>query len=122
MAIGKEIGQFSFKLTSVGYPGDDPSAQLNVDGTATGYGTVLGTLTLRGEPGAKGGPATWRGDAFLDSGEMVHGVGHGVWEEIGRHKWRTRMIISVTDGQTFASDGQLDLATRSYSGKNLEWS
>jgi hypothetical protein len=122
MALGKEIGDFSFKLTSVSYPGDDPTALINVDGTATGYGTVLGTLTLRGEPGAKGGPASWRGDGFLDDGEMVHGIGHGTWEEIGHHKWRTRMIIAVSDGQTFASDGELDLATRSFSGKNLEWS
>jgi hypothetical protein len=53
---------------------------------------------------------------------MLHGVDHGTWEEIGSHEWRTRMIISVSDRQTFASGGQLDLASRSYSGKNLEWS
>jgi len=121
MAFGKEIGDFSFKITSVSYDGD-AGARLNVDGTATSYGTVLGTVALSGEPGASGGSASWSGQGFLDGGEVVSAMGEGTWEELGQHKWRTRMIIQVSDGQTFASDGQLDLASRSFKGKNLEWS
>ena len=121
MALGKEFGDFSFKITSVGYS-EDGTAQINLDGTATSYGTVLGTLTLRGEPGAKRGTATWRGDGFLENGDVVQGAGEGSWEEIGRHEWRTRLVVSVSDGETFASDGRLDLASRTYTGKNLEWS
>jgi hypothetical protein len=122
MALGKEIGSFSFKLTSVSYAGPEGSAQLNVDGKADRYGTVLGTLVLSGAPGAKNGSASWRGEGFLENGEVVAGTGEGSWQEIGKHKWRTRMIIRVSDGEIFASDGQLDLASRSYTGKNLEWS
>ena len=121
MALGKELGEFSFKITSVGYA-KDGSANINLDGTATNYGTVLGTLTLTGEAGAKGGTASWRGDGFLDNGDLVQATGEGTFEEIGHHQWRTRLIVSVSDGETFASDGRLDLASRTFSGKNLEWS
>lgn len=122
MALGKKIGDFSFKMTSVSYGGEDAIVEINCDGTADGFGTVLGTLTLCGEPGGKSGPARWRGDGFLESGEVVQAVGSGTWEELGKHQWRTRMVISVSDGQTFASDAKLDLASRSFTGVNLEWS
>ena len=122
MALGKEIGSFSLKITSVSYA-DDGAATVDCDGTADGFGTVLGSLTfVAGEPGAKRGALRWRGGAFLDGGEALQAVGEGAYEEIGKHKWRTRLIVSVSDGQIFGSDGELDLAGRSLKGKNLEWS
>jgi len=122
MAIGKEIGDFSFKSTSTSYAEDGSGVQIDLDGTATGYGTVLGTLSLRSEPGAKAGSCSWRGQGFLENGEIVVGAGEGNWEEIGKHQWRTRMVVTTSDGGTHASDGQLDLASRTLKGKMLEWS
>lgn len=123
MALGKEIGDFSFQITSTSYAGDAGSVHINVDGTATSFGTVLGTMTFQVDaPGAKSGALNWRGQAFLENGENVAGLGEGAWEEIGTHRWRTRMVVRVSDGQVFGSDGVLDLATRSLKGKNLEWS
>jgi hypothetical protein len=122
MAIGKEVGEFSLKTTSVSYAEDGGSVQLNLEGTATRYGTVLGTATFRGEPGAKTGSLSWRGQGFLENGEAVTAIGEGNWQEIGKHQWRTRMIVSVSDGSSHASDGHLDLATRTLKGKMLEWS
>jgi hypothetical protein len=121
MALGKELGDFKFKITSVAYA-EDGAAYINVDGTATGYGTVLGTVVARGEPGAKSGTVSWMGEGFLEDGSVVRGQGQGTYEECGRHQWRTRMLISVSNGDTIASDGRIDLASRSFSGKNLEWS
>ena len=121
MALGKEIGDYSFSITSVSYE-DEAGVRINVDGTATSFGTVLGSIALSGEPGAQSGSASWRGQGFLDDGEVVTGQGAGTWEALGQHRWRTRLIIQVSDGQTFASDGLLDLASRSFKGKNLEWS
>ena len=46
----------------------------------------------------------------------------GTWEECGKHQWRIRAVNKTSDGQTFAADGVLDLAGRSYKGKLLEWS
>lgn len=123
MALGKETGDFSFQITSTSYAGEEGTVQVNVDGTATGFGTVLGTMTFAvAEPGAKSGALRWRGQGFLENGEQVAGTGEGHWEEIGQHRWRTRMVVHTSDGQVFGSDGQLDLATRTLKGKNLEWS
>jgi len=122
MAIGKQIGEFTLKAITSTYALEGNSVQVNLDGTATGYGTVLGTLTFRGEPGAKSGMLSWRGQGFLDNGANVAGFGEGTWEESGKHKWRTRLVVATTDGNVHASDGVLDLGTRTLSGKMLEWS
>jgi hypothetical protein len=121
MALGKELGDFKFKITSVTYAADG-AAYLSLDGTGTNYGTVLGTIIVKGEPGAKSGAATWVGEGFLDDGSVVRAKGEGTFEECGKHQWRTRMLITVSNGDTIASDGKIDLASRSFSGKNLEWS
>jgi hypothetical protein len=121
MAIGKEIGEFTLKAITTTYALEGDTVQVNLDGTATGYGTVLGTLTFHGEPGAKSGPLSWRGQGFLDAGETVVGTGEGIWEEAGKHRWRTRMIVSTSDGKSHASDALLDLKSRTLSGKMLEW-
>ncbi len=122
MSIGKEIGQFSLKSTSVRYAEEGESVEISYDGTATGYGTVLGTMTFRGGPGAKTGACSWRGQGFLENGEVVSGIGEGTWEELGKHQWRTRLIVGTSDGRTHASDGKVDLATRSVTGKMFDWS
>ncbi len=121
MALGKEIGDFSFKITSSSFSSD--GATVDCDGTAANFGTVLGTLSLSaGDPGATTGVASWRGQAFLENGEVLGAVGEGAYEVLGGHQWRTRLVITISDGQIFASDGILDLASRSLKGKNLEWS
>jgi hypothetical protein len=110
------------KSTSTHYAEEGGSVQITYDGTASGYGTVLGTMTLRGEPGAKIGPCSWRGQGFLENGEIISGAGQGTWEELGKHQWRTRMIVTTSDGRTHASDGKLDLKSRSLTGKMFDWS
>ena len=121
MALGKEIGNFSCKITSISYSED--GATVNCDGTADNFGTILGTLTFQAsEPAAQSGAASWRGEAYLENGDVVGVLGEGGFEALGNHKWRTRLVISISDGQIFGSDGLLDLAKRSLTGKNLEWS
>jgi hypothetical protein len=122
MAIGKEIGEFTLKAITTTYALEGASVEINLDGTATGYGTVLGTLTFRGEPDAKSGSLSWRGQGFLDTGEAVTGIGEGTWEGSGKHRWRTRLIVSTSDGKCHASEGQLDLKSRTLSGKMMDWS
>ena len=121
MALGKVTGNFSLKITSISY--SDGSGTVNCDGTADNFGTVLGTLTFSAsEPAAKNGALSWRGEAYLENGEVLGAVGEGAFEALGNHKWRTRLVITISDGQIIASDGLLDLAKRSLTGKNLEWS
>ena len=118
MAVGKQIGEFSYKVTSATY--GETSVQINLHGTATGFGTVEGTLTVRGEPGATSGTCTFRAAAYMDDGKILNGTGEGTWETVGKHKWRIRGVNYV-DGRTFASDGIAELATQSLSGTIYEW-
>lgn len=120
MSLGKEFGEFSFKLTSVTLT-EDGANVLNYDGTATGFGTVLGTLTARGEPDTSRGTMSWVGQGFLDNGTVIVGTAQGTYEMTGKHKWRVRGINQTSDGQNFASDGTIDLASRTYVGKLIEW-
>jgi hypothetical protein len=118
MAVGKESGEFSYKVTSVTY--NELNVQLNLHGTATGFGTVQGTLTVTGEPGATSGKVSFRASAFLDDGKITNGTGEGTWETVGKHVWRIRGINYI-EGRTFASEGDLELATLSLRGKIYEW-
>jgi len=118
MPVGKAIGEFSYKVTSTTYR--ETSVQINLHGMATGFGTVEGTMTVTGEPGATSGKVSFCAAAFLDDGKIQNGTGEGTWETVGKHKWRIRGINYV-DGRTFASEGELELATQSLSGTNYEW-
>lgn len=114
--MSSESGEFNLKATSVSYPTDANVVAADFDGTATGFGTVLGTVTFQVEPGTKKGPCSWRGQGFLDNGDQLAASGEGVWEESGKHSWRIRTIIRISDGQVISTDGEFDLASRSYNG------
>ncbi len=120
MALGKEIGNFSLKITSTGFHEGD--VFVNCDGTADNFGTVLGTMTfVGGDPNAQNGALKWRGNSFPDNGEALNAVGEGSFEALDNHRWRTRLVITTSDGQIFASDGVLVLKDRAITGKTLEW-
>lgn len=122
MALGKELGVYKLKQTGVSYREDGASVTVDFDGTATDFGTVLGTLILRAEPGATQGPCSWRGQSFQENGERSVATGEGTWEDSGTNQWRVRLLVNTSDGRTFGTDGVLDLASRSLNGKLLDWS
>ena len=121
MAIGSVAGEFSLKATSVTYRVG--AVEVNYDGSASGFGRVQGTMTfVVSAPEAKSGTCSWNGAAYMDNGEVQGGSAEGTWEEIGKHMWRVRGINYLTDGRSFATDGEVDLATDSYTGQLFEWS
>ncbi|NNL85363.1 MAG: hypothetical protein HKP27_06900 [Myxococcales bacterium] len=122
MALGKAIGDYDLKMTSVDHAEDGSSITCNFEGPATGFGTVLGTMIFRGGAPDKAGVCSWRSQAFLDNGDQNQGTGEGTWDEVGKHQWRVRLLLRTSDGQIIASDGKLDLASRTLKGKILEWS
>ena len=124
MALGKELGQFSLKSTSLTYA-IDGTGQANFEGSVESAGmtgAVLGTLHIAGEPGAKKGTCTWVGSVYAENGDEISGTSEGTWESSGTHIWRIRAILTLSDGRTQLSDGELELATRSYTGKLYDWS
>ena len=120
MAEGKKSGEFSFKATSVAYVMTEDGGganHLDLDGTASGYGEVLGTLSLFGDgPMAQSGPASWVGTAYLDNGDIVESTGTGFFERSGKHKWRVRSIMRGSTGLVYLTDGVISLKGRTYKG------
>ena len=99
-----------------------PASHVNLEGTATGFGTVIGTLTFQPDaPGAKSGKASWLGAAYLEDGETLIGSGDGAYAEAGKHKWRVRAIVRISNGSVLLSDGEASLEGRTYKGKLYDW-
>jgi len=123
MASRKQIGEFSFKFTTITcIPGPAGSVlnQVTWEGTATGFGAVFSTLTFVG--GNKSGSYSECGTAFLDNGDGLSGIGQGTFEGNGKNKWHTAGFLQISDGRRIASEGEIDLASRSYKGKLFEMS
>lgn len=124
MAKSNKNGEFSFKSTSVTYEemAGGGVVRLNLEGNASGFGTVLGTMSLYGDaPGAQSGQSAWAGEAYLDNGDVVQGSGSGFFQKSGKHKWRVRSIVRVSTGAVLLSDGVISLDGRSYKGTLKEW-
>ena len=126
MGIADTTGEFNYSITSSTYERQTSGGVhvvINVEGPVTGYGVVNGTLTLVvPAPGAQGGPGSFTGASFLDSGEVVGLTGDGYWQQLdGEQKWRVRGINLSTNGQVSVSDGTIALAERSFSGTFNDW-
>jgi hypothetical protein len=93
MALGKPITDFTFKITTLTYtagPAGDLNVQGNLEGSATGFGPVLGTAAFT-NAGEKSGTWQFCGVAYLDNGNSISGIAHGTHESSGVHKWRTTL-------------------------------
>jgi len=121
MAKGKSLGEFSHKSTSATYlpgPAGSVLTQVNFEGTATGFGTVGCTATF---VGANAGTFGFNGAAYLDNGDLLTGSGTGRFESNGANRWKTSVVIQVSDGSALLSEGEIDLASRTWKGENFEW-
>jgi hypothetical protein len=118
---GKQVGEYSFAFNSFRFSAGPAGSVLiegNCEGTATGFGTVLGTLSAVG--GGKGGSLGWCASGYLENGDQVFGQGTGTYQSVGKHRWRSQLAIQISDGRTIGAEGELDLATKSWSGKIFE--
>ena len=118
---GKAIGEFSLKAITATYspgPAGGVLNQVNWEGTATGFGEVFRTATFT--TGSKGGTFSWCAETFLDNGDVLTGIGSGTFESTGKHRWRTKGYVDISDGRRHASEGEIDLASRSWKGTMFE--
>ena len=127
MPVGKQIGKFSLKTTSITYSptgGDSEVIDMNMDGTidgADGTATVLGTLTGSPSADAKSGTYSWVGREFAANGDTRLATGAGFFNASGTGKWALRGYIAFADGTGGAVEGELELASRTLSGTLCEW-
>jgi hypothetical protein len=122
MALGKQIGEFSLKTTSLTLtpgPGGSVLVQGNFEGTSATFGAILRTGTFV-SAGAKSGTFSVCAAAYLENGDSLTGNGQGTFESIGRHQWRTQELMHISDGRTFDIEGEMNLAERAWTGKIFE--
>ena len=56
----------------------------------------------------------------MDNGDFLHATGQGTYESTGKHKWKTADFLQLSDGRRTSSEGEIDLAERSWKGKIFE--
>ena len=54
--------------------------------------------------------------------DALTGIGQGTTESTGKHRWRTEGFMQISDGRRVASEGEMDLASRSWKGTLFEMS
>jgi hypothetical protein len=120
MASDRPIGEYALKSTSLTIsagPAGSTIIEVNFEGSAGAFGTIIGTGAF---VGAKNGTYRWTAIAYLDNGEAVTASGPGTYESTGKHRWKTQGVLHMSNWQTLITDGEIDLATRSWNGKIFE--
>ena len=118
------IGEFSLKHTGSAYAKTENGELTNTSnwqGTATGYGSVFGTLSLSqplAEAGATSGSIGWAGQGFPEDGTTLGAFGEGTWQQHeGQHRWTITMEVEVSNGDRIRTEGEIDLESLTYTGK-----
>ena len=123
MPQGKELGEFNFKSSAVrviALDGDERTIEISVEGEVTGQlsATVLDTVTFRGTDDR--GSYAEKAVGYLGSGDAASSEGAGVYWLTKPGEWETRGVVQLDLGQKLISEGRVELATRTWSGKIYE--
>ena len=124
MSDKKEIAKFTAKSTSIALselPGGGLNFQINLEGTVSGgfEGAILMTIQASSAD-LKNGSYSHVVGGYLSDGSSVSVSGGGTLQSVGTHKWRLRGSDITSDGLAVVTDGEMDLATRTYNGTIYE--
>ncbi len=119
MPLGKQIGTFESKSTSVKVVslGDQDVVEATYEGTTSGdlAGPWVGTATYTGSD--EEGELQFAGIGWPEpSGDRVKFQGTGLYKRIAPNRWQTRVALRTSRGEQLVSEGQVDHATRSWVG------
>ena len=124
--MSDSVGEFSLEHKGTTYIKTDESldSYANFAGTATGYGSVFGTLKVSNPLAGSiptSGDCTWSSQAFLEDGTTVTGFGEGTFDQQpGQHQWKITLNIQISNGDSLRSEGEIDLATLLFKGAMYE--
>lgn len=119
MTTKQVITEVSLKASSFSFspgPTGGVIVQANFEGTATGFGTVCGTMNAS-PAGQPSGTWDWCGVTYPETGDSLTGAAHGTFSKSGANRWATKGVLQISDGRVGQWEGELDLATRVWSGK-----
>ncbi len=126
MAQGKQTGDYLGRTTSTTIspgPGNAITLQANVEGTASlerGESTYALTYSVEMEPEAKSGTYSQCGVVSMKDGTRLGFRAQGTWEESSAGKISNQGTGQFSDGTTYATEFEVDLATRTWTGKLYE--
>lgn len=111
------MATFSFTNTTAIYRENDGviSVELDLVGTAEGYGTVLGTMFA--EPaGAPSGTYKIVCVSYPETGGSETAIGTGEWHQKDGDTWLTSGTSTISNAGTVPAEGELRLSSRTWSG------
>ncbi|MCZ6617389.1 MAG: hypothetical protein O7E57_04595 [Gammaproteobacteria bacterium] len=120
------IGEFAFHHTGNALVKNDDGvvvAYASYEGTATGFGTVMGTVAFPlPESGAASGTCSWTGQGFPPDSPWTTSFGDGTWEQVeGKYAWKISIpVIEISDGTRIRSEGELDLEAKTFNGQMFD--
>jgi hypothetical protein len=111
---------FEFKAVTFSFSQTDGAVSVtrNLEGTAEGYGKVLGTVRFHGIPSTSG---AWEfvGVNYPDTGPRSACVAHGEWSQLSATRVATTGSARITTGEdtiTAKSQGEYDLTALTWTG------
>ena len=124
--MADSIGEFELNHSGNVYAKNDDGvvvAYVTYEGTASGFGTVMGTLAFPlPEGGARSGACSWTAQAFPPDSPWTSSSGEGSWEQMeGKHAWKISIpALAISDGRVISSEGTLDLEARTFNGQMFD--
>ena len=106
---------FSWNTITFSESGGELTATINLEGTAEGFGTVMGTLSAHGA-GTPSGTYDLLCVSFPESGEQVIARGTGEWRQEAGDRWISNGSAELSNGDTIKADGVFLLQERTWSG------
>ncbi len=122
MELGKALGEFTLNTTSTTFSDSlEEGIRINLDGTMSNGGNVLGTLTLRAEGPRNNetGMANWVGATTGKDGEIATNSGRGYYFKTGPGQYRLRLLTQEANGNCGLVEGQVTAGH--YSGVVYAW-
>lgn len=92
------------------------TTKFNIEGTADGFGAVVGTITVESRAGDTSGEYGFVLINFPQTGDGVSSVGEGEWSKIAWDRFSTVGSSTVSSGEAFKHEGAFDFSARTWSG------
>lgn len=89
---------------------------LNVEGTADGFGAVVGTVTVPSRAGDTSGTYSFVLVNFPETGDGITASGSGEWSKLAWDRFSTAGSSTVSSGEALKHEGQFDFSARTWSG------